>query len=77
MYGYIIIRYPDTPYSIYLRGGLCIGIIDIMNGTHSSTLAEAPAGLWLPGNEGMEKKMEITIMGYMGTTIRIHYFIPS
>ena len=24
----------------------------------------------------MEKKMETTIMGYMGTTIRIHSFIP-
>ena len=26
-------------------------------------------GLWLAGKAGMEKKMEITIMGYMGTTI--------
>ena len=25
----------------------------------------------------MEKKMETTIMGYKGTTIRIHSFIPS
>ena len=25
----------------------------------------------------MEKKMETTIMGYIGTTIRIHSFIPS
>ena len=24
------------------------------------------------GNEGMEKNMETTIMGYVGTTIRIH-----
>ena len=28
-------------------------------------------------NEGMEKNMETTIMGYIGTTIRIHSFIPS
>ena len=27
------------------------------------------AYLWLAGNEGMEKKMETTIMGYIGTTI--------
>ena len=26
---------------------------------------------------GMEKNMEITIMGYRRTTIRIHAFIPS
>ena len=25
-----------------------------------------PWGLWLAGNAGMEKKMEATIMGYMG-----------
>ena len=25
----------------------------------------------------MEKNMEATIMGYIGTTIRIHSFIPS
>ena len=30
------------------------------------------------GNEGMEKIMETTtIMGYIGTTIRIHSFIPG
>ena len=34
-------------------------------------------GLWLTGNEGMEKNMETAIMGYIGTTIRIHSFIPS
>ena len=33
--------------------------------------------LWLAGNEGMQKILETTIMGYMGTTIRIHSFIPS
>ena len=48
---------------------------------------------WLAGNEGMEKKMETTMgffgvegiekkmetttMGYIGTTVRIHSFIPS
>ena len=34
-------------------------------------------GLWLVGNEGMEKNMESTIMGSIGTTIRIHSFISS
>ena len=29
------------------------------------------SGLWLAGNEEMEKKMETTIMAYIGTTIRI------
>ena len=45
--------------------------------------------LWLVGNEGMDKKMETTIMGFIVTTIgpktlnpkpisiRIHSFIPS
>ena len=31
----------------------------------------------LAGNEGMEKTMETIIMGYTGTTIRIHSFNPS
>ena len=35
------------------------------------------AGLWLAGKEGMEKKMETTIMGHIGTTIRVHSFIPG
>ena len=26
------------------------------------------------GNEGMEKKMKTTMVGYIGTTIRIHSF---
>ena len=34
-------------------------------------------GLWLAGNGGMETKMEATIIGYIGTTVRIHSFIPS
>ena len=29
------------------------------------------------GNEGMEKNMETTIMGYIGTTVRIHSLVPS
>ena len=37
---------------------------------------QASAGLWLAGNEGMEKKMETTIMRCLVTTIRIHSFIP-
>ena len=35
------------------------------------------SGLWLAGNEGMEKNMESTIMGYTRITKRIHSFIPS
>ena len=36
-------------------------------------------GLWVAGNEGMDKKMETTIMGYryIGTTTRIHSFFVS
>ena len=33
--------------------------------------------LWLPGNEGVEKKMETTIMGYIWTTRRTHSDILS
>ena len=33
--------------------------------------------LWVAGNEGMDKTMETTMMGYIKTTIRIHSFIPS
>ena len=29
------------------------------------------------GNGGMEETMETTIVGYIGTTMRIHSFIPS
>ena len=31
--------------------------------------------LRLAGNEGMEKKMETTTMGYIGTAIRIHFIL--
>ena len=27
--------------------------------------------------EGMEKEMETSIMGYIGTTVSVHSFIPS
>ena len=33
--------------------------------------------LWLAGHEGMDKKMETTIMGDIETVVRIHSFIPS
>ena len=33
--------------------------------------------VWLAGNDGMEKKTEITVMCYFGTTIRFHSFITS
>ena len=43
------------------------------------TALDAPhAGLWLAGNQGMEKQMETIVRnGYLGTTTRIHSFIPS
>ena len=34
-------------------------------------------GFWIARNEGIEKKMETTIVGSIGTTIRIHSSIPS
>ena len=34
-------------------------------------------GLWLAGNEGLNKKMETTTAGYTGITSRIHPFIAS
>ena len=34
-------------------------------------------GLWFAGNEGLEKHMETTTMGYIGDTTRIHSFIPG
>ena len=49
-----------------------------------SHLSVWPSGLngtfayrWLAGDEGMEKKREITIVGYVATPIGIHSFIPS
>ena len=33
------------------------------------------ACLWLAANEGMEEKMETTIMGYIGTTASFNSFI--
>ena len=33
--------------------------------------------LWLAGIEGTEKNMEITILGYMTTTLFVQSFIPS
>ena len=35
------------------------------------------SGLWVAGNEGMEKKKAAFTMGYTETTIRMHPFIPS
>ena len=35
------------------------------------------SGLWLAGNERLEKTMKTTVVGYIGTTIGIHSFIPS
>ena len=39
-------------------------------------MALKSTGLWLAGNQGLDKKMETTIMGYIGISIRIHSFIP-
>ena len=33
--------------------------------------------VWLAGNEGVANNMETTIMGYIGTPVRIHSFTPS
>ena len=33
--------------------------------------------LWLAGNGGLENEKETTVMGYTGTAIRIHFFVPS
>ena len=35
------------------------------------------SGIWVAGNGGMEKNMESTIIGSIGTTIRFHSFFPS
>ena len=53
----------------------------------SEAAAEAPGNnlnlraiifcLWSAGDEEMEKNMETTIIGYIGTTMRTHSFIPS
>ena len=43
----------------------------------SGALEGLGSDLRLAGNEGMEKKMETTIMGYVGITMRVHSFIPS
>ena len=34
-------------------------------------------GLWFAGYEGMEQKMENTIMAYIGTTMKVHSFSIS
>ena len=34
-------------------------------------------GLWLAGNESMERNVETTRMGFIGTIIRILSIIPS
>ena len=43
----------------------------------TSGIPQAKTYLRLAGNEGMDKKMETTITGCIGTTLRIHSFIPS
>ena len=35
------------------------------------------AYLWLAGSEEMEKNMETTIIGFVGTTIRLPSSVPS
>ena len=42
-----------------------------------SRAAAPKAYLRLAGNDEMEKSGETTIIGYVGTTVRIHSFIPS
>ena len=38
---------------------------------------QGETGLWFAVNEGMEKNMDTTRKGNIGTTIRIHSSIPS
>ena len=53
-------------------------VLDLITARWMQEILHRPlSGLWLAGNEGMEKNMEIAVMGYIGTTIRIHSFIPS
>ena len=44
---------------------------------NSAHVPDCSPGLWLAAIEGMEKKMETTIMGDIRTTIRIDSFIPK
>ena len=48
-----------------------------VQGTSGNQLSTGHTGLWLAGNEGMEKEMETITMGYIGTTRKIHSFIPG
>ena len=43
----------------------------------SQSLACECTGVLLIRNEGMEKKIDATIVSYIGTTIRIPSFIPN
>ena len=45
---------------------------DLQNNSQTwDSMRRATTGLWLARNEGMEKKMNTTTMGYIGTTARI------
>ena len=44
---------------------------------HRLELACFFSGLWLVGNEGIDKKMETSIMSFMGAAIRIDPFSPG
>ena len=56
-----------------------LGILQKEPGTEQQKTKTVPNSnyVWLAGNEGMEKNMEIGIMCYFGTTIRSHSFIAS
>ena len=46
----------------------------------AALISQQLGGLWLAGNEGMDKNMETAIMGCIGnfgTAMRIRSFIPS
>ena len=58
---------PDTPYMCLPSLPICDAVL----------VLPKPTFFQLAGNQGMEKKMETAIMGYIGTTVRIHSFIPS
>ena len=55
----------------------CSAPLSSQRGSGAAAIPDVCTGLWSAGNEGKEKSMEIIVMGYRGTTIRIHYFVPS
>ena len=57
--------------------GLCNPFATMLWAAAPCGIRCAYTGLWLAGNEGMDKNMETAMTGYIGATIRIHSFILS